>query len=64
MRRDNVNIFFNENLTVVLDTFYDRRNGFFFQTNPLGALRDQLIVDDVYNADLATWNNLLANPAG
>ena len=21
-------------------------------------------VDDVYNADLATWNNLLANPSG
>ena len=41
MRRDNFNIFQNENVTLVFDTFYDRRNGFFFQTNPLGALRDR-----------------------
>ena len=46
MRRDNRNIFQNENFTVVLDTFYDRRNGFFFQTNPLGALRDQAVGDE------------------
>lgn len=46
MRRDNRNIFQNENFTVVLDTFYDRRNGFFFQTNPLGALRDQSVGDE------------------
>ena len=41
MRRDASNIFQNENLTVVLDTFHDRRNGFFFQVNPLSAMRDQ-----------------------
>ncbi len=46
MRRDNRNIFQNEHFTVVLDTFYDRRNGFFFQTNPLGALRDQSVQDE------------------
>ena len=38
MRRDNRNIFGNENFAIILDTFYDRRNGFMFQTNPLGAL--------------------------
>ena len=38
LRRDNSNIFqFNDNFSVVLDTFHDQRNGFFFQTNPLGA---------------------------
>src|SRR5439155_5750648 len=31
LRRDNNNIVQNENITIVLDTFYDRRNGFFFQ---------------------------------
>ena len=46
MRRDNSNIRENASFTVVLDTFYDRRNGFFFQTNPLGALRDQAVGDE------------------
>ena len=57
MRRDNFNIFQNENVTLVLDTFYDRRNGFFFQTNPLGALRDQAVGDEgqTNNQD---WNTV------
>jgi hypothetical protein len=57
MRRDNFNIFQNENVTLVFDTFYDRRNGFFFQTNPLGALRDQAVGDEgqVNNQD---WNTV------
>jgi hypothetical protein len=57
MRRDNFNIFQNENLTLVFDTFYDRRNGFFFQTNPLGALRDQAVGDEgqTNNQD---WNTV------
>ncbi len=57
MRRDNFNIFQNENITIVFDTFYDRRNGFFFQTNPLGALRDQAVGDEgqVNNQD---WNTV------
>ncbi len=46
MRRDHRNINQNQTFTVVLDTFYDRRNGFFFQTNPLGALRDQAVTDE------------------
>jgi Domain of unknown function (DUF5916)/Carbohydrate family 9 binding domain-like len=57
MRRDNFNIYQNENVTLVFDTFYDRRNGFFFQTNPLGALRDQAVGDEgqVNNQD---WNTV------
>ena len=46
MRRDNSNIHQNESFAVVLDTFYDRRNGFSFQTNPLGALRDTAVGDE------------------
>ena len=46
MRRDHRNIYQNAHFAVVLDTFYDRRNGFFFQTNPLGALREQSISDE------------------
>ena len=56
MRRDGRNIGQNDNFTVTLDTFYDRRNGYFFQTNPLGALRDGLISDErQLNAD---WNTV------
>ena len=57
MRRDNRNIFQNENLIVVLDTFYDRRNGFFFQTNPLGALRDQAFADEGQSRNV-DWNTV------
>ncbi len=57
MRRDNLNIYRNDNLTVVLDTFYDRRNGYFFQTNSLGALRDQEVTDE--GAGINTdWNTV------
>jgi hypothetical protein len=56
LRRDNRNTFqLNDNLTVVFDTFYDRRNGFFFQTNPLGAVRDQAIKDGGQNE---SWNTV------
>jgi hypothetical protein len=57
MRRDNFNIFQNENVTLVLDTFYDRRNGFFFQTNPLGALRDQAVSDEGQSNN-QDWNTV------
>jgi hypothetical protein len=46
MRRDAYAIFQNDNFGVFFDTFHDRRNGFFFYTNPLGALSDQLISDE------------------
>ena len=55
LRRDNTNIFQNESFTVVLDTFHDLRNGFMFQTNAIGAVRDQLIVDDTTNE---SWNTV------
>ena len=58
MRRDGNKVGQNDNFTLTLDTFYDRRNGFLFQTNPLGALRDGLISDErELNADWNTvWN--------
>jgi hypothetical protein len=56
MRRDNRGIFNNENFAVILDTFYDRRNGFLFQTNPLGALWDGQVTDERdTNSD---WNTV------
>ena len=52
LRRDNGNILGNENFTFVIDTFHDRRNGYLFQTNPLGALRDMTVTDDQQNSAL------------
>jgi hypothetical protein len=55
MRRDG-NVFQNDNIQFAIDTFYDRRSGFSFQTNPLGALRDQEIGDErTTNVD---WNTV------
>ena len=58
MRRDSRNIFNNDNFAVILDTFYDRRDGFMFMTNPLGALYDaQVTGERNVNADWNTvWN--------
>ncbi len=55
MRRDNGNILGNDNFTFVIDTFLDKRNGYMFQTNPLGALRDMTVTDDQQNS---AWNGI------
>jgi TolB-like protein len=56
MRRDMGAITQNENFSVVLDTFHDRRNGFFFQTTPLGAIRDQTFTDE--GNQNTSWNTI------
>ena len=55
LRRDSGNILGNENLTFAIDTFHDRRNGYVFQTNALGALRDMAVTDDQQNQ---AWNGI------
>jgi Domain of unknown function (DUF5916)/Carbohydrate family 9 binding domain-like len=55
LRRDNGNILGNENITFAIDTFHDRRNGYVFQTNALGALRDMAVTDDQQNQ---AWNGI------
>jgi hypothetical protein len=37
----------DDGVTIVLDTFHDRRNGYVFFVNPNGARRDGLIIDNV-----------------
>ncbi len=46
LRRDGMAIFQNDSFAVLFDTFHDRRNGFMFQTNPLGVLGDMLVTDE------------------
>ena len=54
MRRDTNQLRQNDTFGVLLDTFHDRRNGYMFYTNPLGALSDHQFTDEGNpNAD---WN--------
>jgi hypothetical protein len=55
LRRDNNGLIQNESISFVLDTFYDRRTGFTFQTGPLGTIREQSIADGQLNE---SWNTV------
>jgi len=46
LRRGNSGIAQDDSITLTLDTFYDRRNGYYFQTNSLGGIYDALIADE------------------
>ena len=46
MRRDTSQLRQNDTFTVFFDTFYDRRNGFNFYTNPLGARADSQFTNE------------------
>ena len=46
MRRDTNQLRQNDTFTVFFDTFYDRRNGFNFYTNPLGARADSQFTNE------------------
>jgi hypothetical protein len=57
LRRDSNGISQNDNFGVVLDTFLDRRTAYYFQTTPVGALRDASVTDGVNNANWSTvWD--------
>ena len=46
MQRDSRQLINNERFLVALDTFYDRRNGYAFQVNPIGGFFDFQITDE------------------
>ncbi len=46
LRRDTPGLRNNENFGVMLDTFYDRRNGSMFYANALGGRADYAVVDE------------------
>ena len=56
MRRDSYGMYGNDTFAVMLDTFYDRRNGFNFMTNALGGLFDQTITAE--RATNLDWNTV------
>jgi hypothetical protein len=54
LRRDTNQLRQNDHFGVMFDTFYDRRSGSMFYTNPLGALADYSVTDEgTPNSD---WN--------
>ncbi len=59
MRRDARDIHENDNVFILLDTYNDKRSGFFFRTNALGAIQDRAITNngDTLNDD---WDAVVA----
>jgi hypothetical protein len=56
MRRDNSNIFQNDFVAIILDTFYDRRNAVYFAVNAIGGRVDAQITNErQFNTD---WNTV------
>ena len=54
MRRDNFGIVRNDNFAWSFDTFFDRRNGYIFEVNPIGGRLDgQVTNESQVNTD---WN--------
>ena len=57
LRRDSNGIFENDNFSVALDTFLDRRTAYYFQTNAIGALRDASVTEAANNGNWSTvWD--------
>jgi len=46
MRRDGRNVSQNDNLSVIIDTFHDRRNGYEFLMNSIGGAWDTQVTDE------------------
>ena len=62
LRRDTNGLRNNDHFGVMFDTFYDRRNGFMFYTNPLGARADYSVVDE--GSSNTDWNPVWTSKTG
>jgi hypothetical protein len=54
LRRDTNGLRQNDHFGVMFDTFYDRRSGFMFYSNPLGARADYSVIDE--GGSNTDWN--------
>jgi len=62
LRRDTGGLRNNDHIGVMFDTFHDKRNGFGFYTNPLGARADYSVVDEtIVSTD---WNPVWTSKTG
>jgi len=55
MRRDANNLYNNDHFAVLLDTFYDRRNGYVFYANAQGGMSDAEVTNE---SALSDWNTI------
>ena len=62
LRRDTNQLRQNDTFGVMFDTFYDRRSGFAFYTNPLGARADYSVVDE--GGSNTDWNPVWTSKTG
>ena len=62
LRRDTDGLRNNDHIGVMFDTFYDRRSGFAFYTNPLGARADYSVVDE--GGSNTDWNPVWTSKTG
>jgi hypothetical protein len=62
LRRDTNGLRNNDNIGAMFDTFYDRRSGFGFYTNPLGARADYSVVDE--GGPNSDWNPVWTSKTG
>ena len=62
LRRDTNQLRQNDQVGVMFDTFYDRRSGFLFYTNPLGARADYSVVDE--GGSNTDWNPVWESKTG
>jgi hypothetical protein len=53
MRRDASNLYNNDHFAVLLDTFYDRRNGYAFFANSQGGMSDLQVTNE---SPISDWN--------
>jgi hypothetical protein len=56
MRRDG-DVEADDSITIILDTYLDHRNAFYFALNPNGARKDALIVDESEDLNV-DWNGV------
>jgi hypothetical protein len=62
LRRDTNQLRQNDHIGVMFDTFYDRRSGFLFYSNPLGARADYSVVDE--GGSNTDWNPVWETKTG
>ena len=62
LRRDTGGLRNNDHIGVLFDTFFDRRSGFAFYTNPLGARADYSVVDE--GGSNTDWNPVWTSRTG
>lgn len=55
LQRDSMNLYNNDHFGIMFDTFYDRRNGYYFYANAQGGMQDGSLTNEQPNNN---WNGI------